>query len=286
VRAHTRFVFTPTGPAHLFHAVVAGINRRLALATGGSFTYRFENVLAAQGAGNRDDRMAVCCDNLEDMRAMGLSPSEPGVLRDLGFDPGIAVQHQQGRLLATHYWRLWGLEHYFGTWPPPYLEGQRENPCVYLQDGLALTIHPYIVLSRVTEDIATGRNCIIRGADLLPETSLYAMFAQMILEGRAPLPVQHYVPRLSMVDGEGALIPIASHQWRAGGPGFLRRVRQTGKPPEEFFEYLDHYTFRGHKWDSAWQDPATVITQVSPDPWPLDGWTEFLWGRKPKGARH
>lgn len=286
-RLHTRLVFTPTGPAHLGHAYLARINRELAIQSGGSFTYRFENVLAAvSNAKWRDDRLRQSEENLADMAALGLAPTPPALLRELGFDPGIGYSYQSGSSLALHYYRLWGLAEVFGDWPPPYPEGAVDNEeAIYLKGAGETIVHPYVILERVVADIHTGRNCVVRGEDLRRESCAYGMFAHMVLRnwqggGRAAAPAQHFLPLLKRGNGapEGPQL-LSSSTTATTGNMFIRDVREAGRSGEELWGFLDAYTTKAPWRPEGWGGPEGVRANLLAEPViPQGAWDAFLAG--------
>ena len=283
-RLHTRMVFTPTGPTHIFHAMVARINKAIAEWSGGSFVYRFENTLATQADHRwRDDRMAVSTQNLEEMYALGLAPTSPAVLRDLGFPPGIGVEYQQGRSLADHYWQLWGLGRYFGDWPPPYPEGTEANSyAAYTRPArpnLGVPIeHPYVVLSRVAEDIHTGRNMVIRGDDLRQEAALYGMFARMILPAEQEFAAQYFLPRWGMCDdlGQPVVISSSSYQDYPNMPGMVRDVLDAERTGDELFEWMDRHLLKPGTEENFLSTPEAACRLLTNNPIPLKSWLDFI----------
>ena len=198
-RIHTRFVVTPTGPLHIVHALVAWLNKVLAVGSGGTFTIRFETVLAANSLREfREGRQEVCWQNLAELEALGLGPSPAAHLRARGLPPGCGLRYQEGNGVTGHYYRLWGLEDVYGPWPPLGSEEAVNNfEAVYLAGPSGvLAEHPYVILNRVVDDITTGRNVIIRGDDLRGETALYLDFAYRILHDRGKLPRLYYIPEV------------------------------------------------------------------------------------------
>ncbi len=295
MRFHTRIVFTPTGPLHIFHAYLWRVCREVGRYTGGSSTIRFECTLATQTALTaRDDRMAVCEDNLRELYALGLEPTEPAILAELGFPPGIGVRYQYGGgELAKHYWRLWKEEQDFGPWPPPYPEGQWCNQeASYWQPGIPVSEHPYTVLMRVAEDLETGRNLIIRGEDLLPETALYTYFAQRILRDRERrgLPLLAYLPRWGLVNDQGLPVAVSSGDYKPGAPGFLCDVLAAGRTGDELFEWMDRRLLVNPLVEGVGfpSDPGELSRFFKREPIALKDWHNFIWAghrRKQEGGR-
>ncbi len=244
-KLHTRFVFTPTGPAHIGHVYLARFCKLLADRTGGSFVYRFEDVLAMQSEGHGKAPQFEAPPlgmtgahywaekNIEEMEAIGLAATAPDVLREMGFSPGIRVKRQSGNGLTDWYWELWGCDKIWGNWPAYKPPGKLTNQpdgvywdkysmqtlgnCAFA--GMPQNEHPYIILNRCVEDLDTGRNCILRGEGLREEAALYSFFAQRILNGSSTeIPRLYYLHELQH-DGEAfewGIGPAPLHQETPG----------------------------------------------------------------------
>ncbi len=245
---HTRFVFTPTGPAHIAHAFIAWVNKVI----GRTFTYRFECSLAAQQSRAwRDDRTACCEDNLADMVALGLGPSPAEELRAQGMEPQWSVLYEYGNGITAWYYRHLDLERTFGKWPC-YLAPQedRNNEAIYLGSwGLAVAEHPWIILNRVVMDLTTGRNWIIRGDDLRSECSMYAMLATQITGDRYSIPSMVYLPTLywEKPPKKTHYAPSSSMPEKTAGM-FVKDVLAAGRTAEELFALFERICFVPKVW--------------------------------------
>ncbi len=286
-RLHTRFVFTPTGPAHLGHAYLARLNKELAVQTGGTFVYRFENVSASSSmACWRDDRLAQSEANLKEMTAIGLGPSSPETLREQGFDPGIGYIYQSDSGIARHYYKLWGLEKFFGSWPPPYPEGAYCNSeAIYLDDRSDHhSEHPYVILERAAQDVQTGRNLVLRGEDLIRELCSYSMFSTMILrDHRERLPQQWYLPLIKR-ENKGELVTLSSSNADLTGnmyiQDFLAARPDDNGVGEELFAFLDAYTTKEPWPPKSLRQITTVKANLVSNPVvPQKEWDKFLAGK-------
>ena len=270
MRVHSRFVFTPTGPTHIGHAFLWRINYQLAQRTGGSCDLRFEPALAATSLNKWADTRAICEDNLRDIERLGLPPS--------------TVYWREHEETLRFYWQLWDLDREFGeTYPPPYTPAMKGNSeAIYWAAAGNSTLnvpcldHPAIILQRVIDDLATGRNQITRGQDLMGETDLYGYFAMRILRDRARLPRLYYIPTLRMEDSKGVAVVMSSSD--PSGPILLQNVWEAGRTPEELFRWLDQRTYKSGAWDVNWTGPEPVIVDLLPSPIVLElrEWKRFL----------
>ncbi len=296
MQLNTRFVFTPTGPAHIGHVWTAYINWQMARITGGQFWYRFEDVLAMQNKHLREPvregglplAQHYAEENLADMTAIGLPPSKGCLWR------------QSRHSIADYYWKLYGFEHVFGPWPGELREGMRHPPWGANVDTAAE--HPYVTLSRVSADIATGCNVVLRGVSLAHENSMYMMWAHLLLahlpldKRKEAIPKLRYIPELKWTEGRevGAAAyaratRISSSSPDAVGNVFVKDVLDAGISGETLFEYLEKiyyhrpltYTERVHEYLTPGSQVITnFAANVHPmNPYPLvhrHDWERFL----------
>ena len=267
---HTRLVITPTGPVHIGHAHIARLNRRLAFDTGGTFVYRFEDKMA-ETTGFKTGREEVCDANLHDLAAFGLGPTPAEDLVAHGFDGnwGCLLQGDCG---LTHFWyRRLGFQEFFGVWPPPCSDEAPRNYRSVSGDTVDRVVHPFVILERAVMDVATGRNCIIRGEELLNEASAYGHYAQIV--GGWPSPAQYYIPCLRR-EAPGT---IASSAPTTAGM-FLTDVMEAGRTAEELWAFLDRYVWTaGAAPAGEWMFPSLILPLLAPAPLiPEKEWQRFL----------
>lgn len=255
---HTRFVFTPTGPAHIGHAFMARINRELARRTGGTFVYRVEDILAAvAGAADwRHGRREVGQENVASLEALGLTASPPEELVAQSFEAASGLRWQSEHLEMTQfYWRQFGFARWFGPWPLPAIPGQNYERASVMIATHAL--HPFPTLHRVVEDYVTGRTAIVRGLDIMEESALYGTLSRMVGSGflAAREPEQCYLPLVYKAGGK----KLSSSDPQNTKPMFVRDVLEAGRTGEELFSWLD----------SKLLNPAAPTQPGLASPWEL-----------------
>lgn len=270
MRQHTRMVFTPTGPAHLGHAFMASMNRRLALNTGGSFSYRFETEQARmsgviEGVDLRVGRMMQAEDNYSDMCFLDLTPVN---------DPLYPVQWEENFEITKFEWKRLGCYRMFGRWPTPFYAGMGYNPdALCWKPGFH---HPFITLSHVVEDLRAGVNCVIRGSEMDGEKYLYEFFAAQLVCCPESIPslwgfpivhrlVNHQKPRLS------SSMPLETGNMR------IRDLREAGRTAEEFWRWFDLRLFGESGWNMYWMCAEEVLRNIrQPILLVQEEWDKFL----------
>ncbi len=215
---------------------MARLNRELARRTGGTFVYRVEDLLAeVSGPQWKHNRRAIGQQNVADLQALGLYASPPEELSAQGFEPDLGFRWQSEHLEMTQfYWRQFGFARWFGPWPLPSIPGQAsERHSVMIANH---TVHPFIILHRVVEDYSTGRTTIIRGVDILPESTLYGTLSRMVGSGfpAAKEPEQCYLPTVYKAGGD----KLSSSE-EATRPMFVEDVLAAGRTGQELFAWLD-----------------------------------------------
>lgn len=249
-RLYTRFIFTPTGPAHIGHAFTARINYYLARRTGGDWYCGIEDLLAmqslwylreAKAPGYETAARAWARENIYDLEWLGLQSN------------GAMVMYQSDRKqLVDWYYKLFGDERDFGPWPPEWSDGLSSNTKgIYLGLPAIGMEHPYVVLSRVVSDIITGRNLVLRGKGLERETGLYRYFAEKICAGYDGItpPELAYIPEIRRA-GAGVLSSAAE---KATAGWFIADVRAAGRTATELHQFLDWATMTAEARENARQ---------------------------------
>lgn len=266
-RETTRFVFTPTGYAHVGHAWTAYVNRLLALLSGGVFGYRIEDTLAQTSdaalrelvsdngcpkekrakvsiaTGIPESQLTVAhyygYANIHDMCAIGLGPIN------------CETKWQSQSDITDWYWKnIFEFDEYFGPWPGEMAEGADHHRWGCMLATFA--VHPYIALNRVVEDMQMGCTTVLRGEDLKEETPRYMMFAFMIARHRTEMiPALDYLPVLqqSASNAEGARAyrdaeTISSSMSEMCKGVRIKDVLAAGISGEKLIHYLERIYFR------------------------------------------
>ncbi len=259
----TRFVFTPTGPAHIGHVFTAYANRTMALLTGGVFGYRMEEVLALVSMPElrevpsdkqwpeKDAVLAATgipqaqltlahrygYDNVRDMCALGITPLRHQTV----------WQSHNG--ITDWFWKFFDWDVHYDPWP-----GELPKGAVSYPSGAMLatfTEHPYIVLNRVVSDIDMRCTTVLRGEDLRHETSDYMKFAWMVVGHRKELiPVLDYLPVLkqSSSSNRGESAYSAADGISSSDPSTCENLRvkdvlAAGISGDKLIHYLENIYF-------------------------------------------
>ncbi len=274
MRCHTRMVFTPTGPAHLGHAYMASVNRRLALNTGGSFLYRFETEQARMsgviaGVDLRHGRVQQAVENYEDMQYLGLEQANTEQ-----YSPSWGENFE----ITKWQYRNLGMEECFGPWPTPYYKEMGYNP-----DALSFATgfqHPFLTLSHVVEDLYSGRNCIVRGPELERERDLYLYLTYRITRRKDTLPIVCSIPAVHrLVNNQKPR--LSSSMPEETGNMTVQALIQAGRTAEEFWSWFDKRVFTTD-WSIYWCSPEEVLRYIRQ---PLlivqEEWDKFLEDGQP-----
>jgi len=261
----TRFVFTPTGPAHIGHAYVAYVNRVIAGWEGGVYGYRIEDTLALVSApelrqpladspyaGNGEIAAATGIpasqlqvahywgyENVKDMCAVGLGP--------LNYE----TKWQSQSDITNWYWRYFDFDKRMGEWPGPLISEKKGY-----EWGAMLTtfaVHPYIALNRVVEDIDMRCTTVLRGEGLKGEMAMYMMWAWMVADYRKELiPAMDYIPELrwSTNNDEGHLAYLEADTLSSSQPEShlnmtVKDVLAAGISGAKLIHYLETIYFYG-----------------------------------------
>ena len=261
---HTRFRFAPSGDLHAGHVAVAWLNHQAAMATGGTFLLRIEQLKAGTGPGRVDQFIAKTQSNIDELCSIGLGPTEDAVLQSFDMDPSWAVGVLDNRGLTDMYWEKLGLKKIFGAWPQPMPYSLSSILGCYEQ-GHA---HPYIMLAQAIEDVHTRRTCVIRGSDLIPEANCYNMLMQAVALDYHNLDApdltaqvvanQYYVPRLSRsgtklpdsVKNEWPQCQLQDGSWSIGSslPAttegfFIKDLVEASIPAHKIYSYVGKLLF-------------------------------------------
>ncbi len=89
---HTRFRIAPSGEVHIGHATLAWMSMNAARVTGGTFTMKAQQLFATRAAVNWNKYKEFAHQNLDMLKAIGISPSHPHTFELHGMDPAWRFQ--------------------------------------------------------------------------------------------------------------------------------------------------------------------------------------------------
>jgi len=266
----TRFVFTPTGPAHIGHAYVAYVNRTIAGWKAGVFGYRIEDTLALVSAPELRQPLADSpyAGNGEITAATGIPASQLRVAHHWGYENvkdmcavGLGplnhkTKWQSQSDITDWYWHYFDFDKRLGEWPGEFNSEERgyEWGCVLH----TFATHPYIALNRVVEDIAMRCTTVLRGEGLKCEMAMYMMWAYMVADYRKELiPVMDYIPELrwSANNNEGREAYLDAETLSSSQPAsrqgmIVKDVLTAGISGAKLMHYLETIYFYGSVGDT------------------------------------
>ena len=146
--------------------------------------------------------------NIQDFCNLGFTPTSSDLLKSFNIDLSLQVQYEDPRACTDFYWKKLGLDKIFGQWP---LINKNDDDPDYWKDIILGNYedsfkHPYLVLTMITGEILSKRNCIIRGNEHYHEKGLIHFLGQAFaikyygLTGPDALhnfvPTQFFIPKL------------------------------------------------------------------------------------------
>jgi hypothetical protein len=257
---HTRFRFAPTGDVHLGHATLCWLSYLAARQTGGTFVYRVEQLKAYMQEGRRQNYETWVRKNIDDLCAI-CPPTDGNVLSSFpGMHPSFRIQITDDRSLIDHYYRKLGYEAIYGEWPQQIETTSQWSKNFHYGNYEQGWTHPYILFAQTVGDIATGRNCLIRGMDLRFEAAMINAMGQVISKEHHQVDeidilarrtfTQHYVP---LIKRSGTMLPedlrkpegvaLSASQPQITSGFYVRDVLERDIEPDELFRYLGKVLF-------------------------------------------
>jgi glutamyl/glutaminyl-tRNA synthetase len=212
---NTRFNPTTDGDLHLGHVYVAAVNEYVAHSTGGKFVLRLDDNQPIWNLRMTAEEIAEFSDRqLEDLRWMGLNPDV--IHSDRAME--IKENHKITKLIID----LNG-----GELQVPEMVMVNNSPYCTYTDMVPYPYLPWITAKKVVADFLDEIGMLIRGEDLITESSLYAFFCDL---WRIPQPIQVYVGRLVNYDG--------SELSKTRGRMSIRSLREKGWTPNKVWGVL------------------------------------------------
>ena len=271
-----RFRYTPSGPMTVCHALLAWLSREAARVTGGTFIIRCESLKCTLGSERSVAYKLWWRRNFDELCAFGLTPTAPEILNATeGLDAGMGFMVADDHGLQQYYWRELGLEKMYGVWPPPYeneetVRWAHNSKAFMLGNYAEEQVHPYLILSQAVTELATRRNCLIRGKDHENEANQFNAMAQLVARKMFNLPgwdhESQYTPRqwfIPKFKRSGTRLPkelqkpggvVLSSSLPAVTSGFyLKDVLEAKVPPYRVLRFLAKVLFGSDEAaDAAW----------------------------------
>ena len=261
---HTRGRIAPSGKVHIGHAALLWLSHNAARVTGGTFTTRIQHLWATRSADVFKAFQKYANENLDELAEIGLEGSQAQAFLAHGMSPSWRREITDDRGLADYYWHELGFDELWGTWPadPACVHALGENLTVdeaswHLDGGgesntsnIAISPkHPFLSFVQLVGEVTTGRNCIIRGTDHLPEAAWGHYVMHLIAKKHYGLPGldrtcryaphQYFMPKIVRSSGQ----PLSSSSSEVTQGFFVRDVLNAEVPPEKLFQYLGKVLF-------------------------------------------
>ena len=186
-----RFNPTTNGPVHLGHALIALVNEYHAHHTGGKFIVRFDdNQRFWKWRFTRVELADFESSIKDDLEWLGIQVDQWDRQSDMEAEAARLLEH----LLAYHNLTL----EKFLPMPLPFYYPLIADVPEYMGIG-PYPYAPWLTLEKVVMDSLESIDWLIRGIDLITESSLYYYFAQML---GIPSPKHDYVGRLMADTGQ------------------------------------------------------------------------------------
>lgn len=208
---NTRFNPTTDGDLHIGHIYVAAVNEAEAHASGGDFIVRF------------DDNQEIWDVRIGEQKQRHYADGMRQTLEWLGFN---VDEYQSSREAAPHVYEVLKKIYPMGLTVIKQVFVNNSPELVY-SDMIAYPYHSHLTITKVIEDMMSCVNLLIRGEDLITESSLYAYFCDML---RIPAPRQVYLPRLLNSNGKELSKTIGAQS--------ILELRDAGIRPEAIWNLL------------------------------------------------
>lgn len=210
----TRFNPTTNGNLHIGHLYMMLVNEAEAHATGGNFTFRYDDNQAPYLYGVSWTGARLTREEIDNIKV--------GMLEDvawcgLNVDNWSSQEHREQRIQTFMRFLNEGKD-----LPVKRVYTSQTNPEVHwMSFDSAYPYVPYLTAEKVLNDYLDGCNLIIRGEDLLDEWALYHYFAD---SWGLPIPRQAFLKRLVMGDTNKELFDIR----KAKGGYSIASFREKG----------------------------------------------------------
>ncbi|MCK9458390.1 MAG: glutamate--tRNA ligase family protein [Proteobacteria bacterium] len=233
----TRFSPTPSGRLHLGHLYLALINYHTAAREGGRFIVRFDDLDFPELQSLGRDKVNEFCETIkEEFSWMGMK---------VDLYSHTAKEHETNLQYLSG---VPGLEKDDGIkWSRPFVRNE-DRPYPFI---------PLITAIKVVQDHREGCNIIIRGEDLVSESSLYYYFCRLL--GFVP-PKLCYIPKLIQRDGQDL-----SDMSKTRGNFKIKDYRERGYAPQDVLNLLAEACLE--KSDGGWYVENTKKNPVLDKPY-------------------
>jgi glutamyl/glutaminyl-tRNA synthetase len=213
----TRFNPTTNGFLHVGHICTALVNQYEARSSGGKFILRFDdNQEIWRMRQSRDSISEVKDSILEDLEWLGICPDLVTSQMEMRGDILRRLTAYQDRSLLASFdlgvtKMIWA----------------RNSAELIGTDTTFYPYHAWLTAEKVAADEVQEVSLLIRGVDLITESSLYAYFCDL---WRIPQPRQVYLPRL--------VRPSGGEMSKTEGGFEVREYREKGWTKDEFLSRL------------------------------------------------
>ena len=205
----TRFNPTCDGPLHIGHLYIAYVNEYVAHSTAGKFIFRADDMQAIWRTRlSKETIENIVADQLHDISWAGLKPDIYASDSNLDDEITTRLKEYAGSLVVRDMRWVDNSAEWVGS------------------DAVLYPYHAHLTAKKVIADEINTVNCLIRGMDLITESSLYAYFCDL---WGIPQPRQVYLPRLITDDGEMS---------KTKGGHTIRYYRDAGIFPDELKQML------------------------------------------------
>lgn len=206
-----RFAPTTNGSIHLGHVFTALVNEFEAHKSGGKFTVRFDDAQewrTFRQSRNEINRMKQII--IDDFEWLGVKVDDYMSDSEIEMDvKAYLLLLNKGELAITK------------------MVVTNNSPESISNNILYYPYHPWLTAQKVIADWMIDINYLIRGEDLITESSLYAYFCEI---WRIPQPRQVYIPRLNSFDG--------SEVSKTVGSTTINQMREAGYKSEDIYSIL------------------------------------------------
>lgn len=211
---NTRFNPTADGELHIGHMFVAKVNETVAHLSGGKFVVRFDDSQEVWRVRLGETRIATHIENmLADLKYMGIYPDEVCEEREMESEMVRRLKWYNGNDRLPVREQIWV---------------NNSADIVAFPNMVAYPYHAYLTARKVIYDEISEINCLIRGIDLMTESSLYAYFCDL---WGIPAPQQIYLPRIMDFDG-------AELSKSRNNPYSVRTMREQNIDPNVVWSHI------------------------------------------------